>query len=129
MPWVAAAEMNRVLRMGGLVYHVAPQCAPVHEQPNDFWRFTDEGFKILFGRLHGFEIVHAGLADRMRVYPEDDRTSPELGTPFSYGYATAYVVARKIAEIDTLHADADALADRSARYPVRNVSTRDTHPT
>jgi hypothetical protein len=67
MPWIVAAEINRVLRLGGLTYHAAPQCFPVHEAPNDFWRFTDEALMILFGPSSGFEVLRCGMADRMVV--------------------------------------------------------------
>ncbi|HWA78949.1 MAG TPA: class I SAM-dependent methyltransferase, partial [Acetobacteraceae bacterium] len=69
MPWIVAAEINRVLRPGGLTYHITPQAWPVHEEPNDFWRFTDEALKLLFGEPFGFEVLSAGMADRARLYP------------------------------------------------------------
>ncbi len=48
-PWMAAAEINRVLRVGGLTIHVTVHSWPIHEQPNDFWRMSDSGLEILFG--------------------------------------------------------------------------------
>ena len=118
MPWVVAAEINRVLQPGGLTYHAAPQCFPVHEAPNDFWRFTDEALMILFGPTSGFEVLRCGMADRMRVYPEHDRPGPELQTPFAYGYATAFILARKVAEIESLGSPVDEIAAHSLRYPL-----------
>ena len=99
MPWLVAAEINRVLRVGGLTYHIAPQAWPVHEEPNDFWRFTDEALKLLFGEPFGFEVLSAGMADRARLYPLD-KEAGDLGLPFGYGYGSSWVLARKVREID-----------------------------
>lgn len=120
MPWIVAAEINRTLRPGGLVYHIAPQAWPVHEEPNDFWRFTDEALGILFGEPFGFEVVSVGMADRVRLYPLDKK-SGDLGLPFGYGYGSAWVLARKTREIegaDVSRARLTAsLSSLSRRYP------------
>jgi SAM-dependent methyltransferase len=117
MPWLVAAEINRVLRPGGLAYHIAPQAWPVHEEPNDFWRFTDEALKLLFGERFGFEVLSAGMADRVRLYPLDKRMG-DLGLPFGYGYGSAWVLARKVREMDEVAPASDVLAALSRRYPV-----------
>jgi SAM-dependent methyltransferase len=120
MPWVVAAEINRVLRPGGLVYHIAPQAWPVHEEPNDFWRFTDEALKVLFGEPFGFEVLSAGMADRVRLYPLNKKNG-DLGLPLGYGYGSAWVLARKTRDIDEadvrLAPLTPSLASLSRRYP------------
>ncbi len=117
MPWIVAAEINRVLRPGGLTYHITPQAWPVHEEPNDFWRFTDAALRLLFGEPFGFEVLSAGMGDRARLYPLD-KDSGDLGLPLGYGYASAWVLARKVREIDAGGAGLDvALAALGRRYP------------
>ncbi len=71
MPWIVAAEINRVLRPVGLAYHITPQARPLHKEPNDFWRFSDEALRLLFGAPNGFEVLSAGRADRVRLHPLD----------------------------------------------------------
>ena len=45
-----------------------PHSWPVHEVPKDFWRFCDEGLKVLLGPSLGFEVLRSGLEEEMRMY-------------------------------------------------------------
>jgi len=40
-------EMSRVLRRGGVLYLLAPQSARVHQEPYDFYRYTEYGLRHL----------------------------------------------------------------------------------
>jgi hypothetical protein len=99
-PWVAAAEINRVLRIGGLTIHITVQTWPIHEQPNDFWRMSDRGLDMLFGPATGFEVVESGMRGPVRIHP-----SPAMrgigwhDMPTVIGYAESFILARKVAEI------------------------------
>lgn len=53
------AEIDRVLRPGGLVYHEIPFIQGFHASPNDFRRFTSVGIAEL---APGYEIVEQGIA-------------------------------------------------------------------
>lgn len=46
-PWLAMAEMARVTRPGGRSFFVVPFLWEMHQQPNDFFRFTKYGFMKL----------------------------------------------------------------------------------
>ena len=46
-PWIAMAEMARVTRDGGRCFFVAPFLWEMHQEPNDFFRFTKHGFTKL----------------------------------------------------------------------------------
>lgn len=125
-PWLAAAEINRVLKMGGLTYHVVPQSWPVHEMPNDFWRMTDEALRILFGPATGFEVVHASMQSPVQMIPEPSlRTGAFLQFPLCPGMAGSFVVARKVAELDPdavrWPIDRMASLERARLYPNRNA--------
>lgn len=56
-PAVVAAEVERVLRPGGIVYADTPFLQHVHEGPYDFTRFTESGHRYLFRR---FERIDSG---------------------------------------------------------------------
>ncbi|MEN3794253.1 methyltransferase domain-containing protein [Fulvimarina sp. MAC3] len=113
-PWLFAAAVNRSLKTGGLVFQSTPHTWPLHETPNDFWRFSDEALKILFGPETGFEIIDAGMVNKIWLYPEE-RRGAFVDMPFNHGYGNAYIYARK-----TRHIEAD-----SVRWPV-DPSASDT---
>lgn len=49
-------EIRRVLRPGGKFYLSVPFIYPIHDAPNDYWRFTVYGIQDVL-RKHGFEVV------------------------------------------------------------------------
>lgn len=53
------AEIDRVLRPGGLVYHEAPFIQGFHASPNDFRRFTAVGMAEL---TPGYQVLERGIA-------------------------------------------------------------------
>jgi len=55
-PGTVLAELYRVLRPGGRLYLTAPQGWPEHQQPNDYFRFTQYSLRLLF-RAAGFREV------------------------------------------------------------------------
>jgi len=114
-PWVVAEEMNRALKPGGIVFHSTVHTWPIHEQPNDFWRFSDEGLKVLFGPAFGFEVIGANMAKPVNIYPQV-RIDPMLQLPLNPGFVESCILSRKIAEIPERGAAPDTGA-RALRYP------------
>ena len=55
-PARALAECYRVLQPGGVVFITTPQYWHVHKHPGDYYRFTDDGLRMLCRRV-GFEVV------------------------------------------------------------------------
>jgi hypothetical protein len=99
-PWLAAAEINSVLRIGGLTLHLTVQTWPVHEQPNDFWRMSDRGLEALFGPAAGFEVVESGMRGPVRIHPSPAmRRVGWLDMPTSPGLAESFILARKVRDI------------------------------
>ena len=41
--WLTFLEMSRVLKIGGLMIHIAPSRGPEHRDPQDCWRFYRDG--------------------------------------------------------------------------------------
>ena len=69
-PTAVAAEIERVLRPGGIVYADTPFIQQVHEGPYDFTRFTDSGHRYLFRRFERIDsgaVAGAGTALRWSI--------------------------------------------------------------
>lgn len=98
-PWVVAAEINRVLKVGGLVYHHVPGAWPGHAQPNDFWRFSSEALRVLFGEATGFEVLEACDSAAAAILPGPDWRRDYLDMPTIPAMAMAEILARKVKEI------------------------------
>lgn len=67
-PWLAAEAVARVLKPGGLAYISTHQTFPIHGYPSDYFRFSDEALKVLFGPPH-FSEVTAGYANKATIVP------------------------------------------------------------
>ena len=100
-PWMVAAEVNRVLRRGGETLHLVPHAWPVHEQPNDFWRFSEAGLAALFGPQTGFEVLEARLGVPVQIVPPPmARFGAFLQLPMVYAFGAAWVHARKVRDLE-----------------------------
>jgi hypothetical protein len=69
MPWVVAAEMSRILRLGGTAFIATHQTMGMHDRPWDFWRFSDTAWDGIFNHLTGFEILDRALENPQYIVP------------------------------------------------------------
>lgn len=81
--WLTFLEMARVLKMGGLMIHIAPSRGMEHRDPQDCWRFYRDGMDAL-AKWSGLDVLeattdwapeHFGYAKR---FPKHRRRVPEL---------------------------------------------------
>lgn len=96
MPWLVSLELNRVMKTGGLVMINTHQSWPVHEEPWDYFRFSDYSWSTLFNSATGFEIIASGMGQRCVMGP--NLFSPAMHgnrVEWHYGYLATRVVARK----------------------------------
>lgn len=61
MPWVAAEEIAKVLKVGGHVFIETHFSFSSHERPWNFFQFSDMGLRALFSPALGFECVEAAM--------------------------------------------------------------------
>jgi hypothetical protein len=56
-PHLAAHELMKVLKVGGLLFIQTHQTFPLHAYPFDYFRFSKEALAGLFGRKMGFQVI------------------------------------------------------------------------
>ncbi len=74
-PWLAAAEIGKVLKPGGQVLIQTHFSFPLHGYPNDYWRYSIDALEMLFAEEGGLRIIGTGYQ-----YPVD-LVAPELASP------------------------------------------------
>ncbi len=72
-PHLAAHEIMRALRIGGLVFVQTHQTFPIHGVPYDYFRFSREALAGLFGTKMGFEVIATNYASPAAIYSHVDR--------------------------------------------------------
>ena len=59
-PWEVLDEIWRVLRPGGVLVGSAPLVWPIHGDPDDYFRFTDSGLRVLLERFSSCQTIPIG---------------------------------------------------------------------
>lgn len=54
-PWLAGAQITRLLKPNGIAFHMAPFSYFYHGAPADFWRFTPDAMSLVFSELEPIE--------------------------------------------------------------------------
>ncbi|PYS98672.1 MAG: hypothetical protein DMF63_14880 [Acidobacteria bacterium] len=56
-PHLAAHEIMKAMKIGGLLFIQTHQSYPLHASPHDYFRFSREALSGLFGTRMGFEVI------------------------------------------------------------------------
>lgn len=97
MPWKAALEINKLLKIGGIGLVVAPHTWPLHEEPCDYFRFSRHSWKALFNKVTGFEIIES--ADGCPAFIVAERLTPSTAWSELYrGALMSAVIFRKTSD-------------------------------
>lgn len=56
----AFKRIHHALKKGGTAVIVVPAFYPLHDEPHDYWRFTEHSLKILLSEFKSFKITHRG---------------------------------------------------------------------
>ena len=83
-PWRAADEMFRVLKPNGILLVSTRFVYPLHDTPQDYYRFTKYGLKHLFRNYHLLELrEEAAPIETMGILYQRLAFQTELKKPFS----------------------------------------------
>jgi len=94
MPWKAVIELNRVLTTGAIGLFTTHQCWPLHDQPWDFWRFSDRAWDGPLNKETGFEIIGASMGEPAYVVAQRCHPVTNFGQQISF--LASNVLFRKI---------------------------------
>ena len=119
MPWIVAAEIAKVLKVGGLVFVETHFSFSSHERPWHFFQFSDMALKVLFSEALGFECLEAGMSNPIvgRFSSLADtylKNSPVLGL-----YCHSEYLGRKVREVKSFNWEQVDLASvvGETKYP------------
>ena len=98
VPWLVARESAIMLMNDGIAVNNVPWLWPTHSEPNDFWRFSQQGLELLYGPDLGFEVVDSGAIYGTRSFPEPDWIEQSLSHATLVSASTSWSVSRKISD-------------------------------
>jgi SAM-dependent methyltransferase len=99
MPWVVAAEIAKVLKVGGIVLIQTHFSFASHERPWHFYQFSDMGLRVLFSRALGFECMEAGMSNPMVGRFSSLADAHLKNKPVRGLYADSAYLGRKVREV------------------------------
>jgi SAM-dependent methyltransferase len=75
MPWQAAIEINKILKIGGHIFIETHFSYRSHERPWNFFQYSDLGLQILFSKSMGYECLDKGMSNpivgRFSIYSDE----------------------------------------------------------
>ena len=119
MPWVAALEMAKCLKVGGLLAVETHFSFSSHERPWHFFQFSDMALRVLFSPALGFECLEAGVSNPI-VGRFSSMADPYLRCrPVTGLYCHSEILCRKVREVPDVDWSRLDVADLvgSLRYP------------
>jgi hypothetical protein len=86
-PHLAAHQLMKTLKIGGVLYIQTHQSFPLHAYPYDYFRFSREALAGLFGTKMGFRVIATGYSIPLSLYSPDllDRDAPAFANVQLYG--------------------------------------------
>jgi SAM-dependent methyltransferase len=71
-PHLAAHQILKVLKVGGVLYIQTHQTFPIHSYPSDYFRFSQDALAGLFGMEMGFRVIKTIYEFPVRLYSRRD---------------------------------------------------------
>ncbi len=123
MPWVAATEIQKVLKVGGYVFVETHFSYSSHERPWHFFQFSDMGLRALFNDALGFDLVDSGMSNPISGYFAHNADAYLKHHPVTELYCHSEILCRKRANVDGFawgNVDIGGVVG-DTRYPVPNA--------
>lgn len=120
MPWVAALEIQKMLKVGGFVFIETHFSFSSHERPWHFFQFSDMGLRALFNDSMGFDLIDGGMSNPISGYFSHDADGYLRYSPVPELYCHSEILCRKRSEIEGFEwgsVDIDDIVE-GTRYPM-----------
>lgn len=120
MPWVAALEIQKVLKVGGYVFVETHFSFSSHERPWHFFQFSDMGLRALFNDSLGFDLIDSGMSNPIAGYFAHNAAGYLRHLPVPELYCHSEILCRKRCEIVDFEwhsVGIDGIVD-GTRYPM-----------
>jgi len=101
MPWVAATEIQKVLKVGGFVFIETQFSYSSHERPWHFFQFSDMGLRALFNESLEFDLVESGMSNPISGYFDHNADSYLKHQPVTEFYCHSEILRQKRCEVDS----------------------------
>src|SRR5262249_50437101 len=120
MPWVAAQEIQKLLKVGGYVFVETHFSFAFHEKPWNFFQFSNMGLRALFNSALGFELVDSGMSNPINGVFNQKSAEPLIGRPIPELYCHSEILCKKtrdVSEFDWSQVGMNEVVDNT-RYPL-----------
>lgn len=122
MPWKLAIELNKVMKVGAIGFFVTHQSYPIHDEPWDFWRYSDHAWHSILNQATGFEIIEAKMSEPVFLVAKLGHAAVDAGEQY-VGYLSSVVVFKKIGTT-ALRWDVKLESITSSQYPAGEIPLR-----
>ena len=119
MPWIAAYEIQKLLKVGGHCFIETHFSMSSHERPWHFFQFSDMGLRALFNDSMGFDLIESGMSNPICGYFAHNSDRYLRNLPVLELYCHSEIFCRKSREVnffDWVSVSIDGVVD-GTRYP------------
>lgn len=119
MPWIAAIEIQKLLKVEGHVFIETHFSFSSHERPWHFFQFSDMGLRALFNDALGFDLIESGMSNPISGYFAHNADKYLRHLPVSELYCHSEIFCRKRCDVDIFdwnNVSIDSIVE-GTRYP------------
>lgn len=120
MPWIAAVEIHKLLKVGGHVFIETHFSFSSHERPWHFFQFSDMGLRALFNDSLGFDLIDSGMSNPISGYFAHNADRYLMHLPVAELYCHSEIFCRKrcdVKDYEWNNVCIDGIVEGS-RYPI-----------
>lgn len=120
MPWIAAVEIQKMLKVGGFVFIETHFSFSSHERPWHFFQFSDMGLRALFNDSLGFDLIDSGMSNPLSGYFAHNADGYLRHSIVTELYCHSEILCKKRCEVNDFEWNKVAIDDivDGTRYPM-----------